>query len=65
MKIQIEGGRKLIHRLEREVTDIEQVEKFLKNDEKKYEAAHKITQAKIEMLGTELEPAREMKKEIE
>ncbi|KAK6783318.1 hypothetical protein RDI58_021115 [Solanum bulbocastanum] len=47
---QIEDARELICRLEREVADIEQDEKCLKDDEIKYKAAHRIAQAKVEIL---------------
>ncbi|KAK4728744.1 hypothetical protein R3W88_021732 [Solanum pinnatisectum] len=62
---QIEDARELICRLEREVADIEQDEKCLKDDEIKYKAAHRIAQAKVEVLGTQMEAAREMQREIE
>lgn len=60
LKIQIEDAKKLIHRLEREVADLEQDDKLLKEEEQKYEAAHKITQAKVAIIGTKMEEAREI-----
>ncbi|MCE3051772.1 hypothetical protein HAX54_050766 [Datura stramonium] len=65
LKRQIEDARELIRRLEREVADIEQDEKCLKDDEQKYKAAHKIAQAEVEILGTQMEAARVMQREIE
>lgn len=65
LKIQIEDEKILIRRLEPEVFLIEQHEKCLKYDEQIYRSAHRIAQAEVENVGTQVKEARALQREIE